>query len=246
MLGAEQWLFFNASISIFKLLRVSCYAFQFFFMLCETKKTARLHGGKVPSSSSPLLDEPNMSSRYRPACLCEKRHCKVHLRRWAGNDTLTVWLQWQWRLNLWFVFSTFPDRCLSNTSFDKEPRCGAPFPKAISQKMLKIVCRFICFRVKCWFQPIDLGLGVHHFLLETSKWKYLIPCHTSYSRGVLKPETKLTTKLLTFCHCRNPSVLSPKTSCIFKSTHWHWCSINTVALWEGIISEPSWRSLEQL
>lgn len=125
-------------------------------------------------------------------------------------------------------------------------RCGAPFPKAISQKMLKIVCRFICFRVKCWFQPIDLGLGVHHFLLETSKWKYLIPCHTSYSRGVLKPETKLTTKLLTFCHCRNPSVLSPKTSCIFKSTHWHWCSINTVALWEGIISEPSWRSLEQL
>lgn len=118
--------------------------------------------------------------------------------------------------------------------------------KLFSLKTLEITCRFICFRVKRRFQPINLGLGGHHVLLETSKRQYLIPCHTSYSRGVLRPGTNLPMMLLAFCHCTNHSVLSPKTNRIFKSACWHWCSINTFALWEGIIPEPSWRTLEQL
>ncbi len=140
------------------LLRVCFYVFS---SRCVEQKTARLHGGTVPRCSSPVLWATHVLTRYQPACLSEKWHCKVHLRRWAGNDTLTVWLQWQWRLNLWFVFSTFPDRCLSNTSFDKVPLSL----KLFSLKALEIKCCFICFRVKHWFQSIDLG---HHVLLETS------------------------------------------------------------------------------
>lgn len=187
-----------------------CMLFFLFSSRGVEDKTASLHGGTGPSCGPRVFDEPRMSSHTSIRLPLEKWHCKVHLRRQAGNDTLTVWLQWQRRLSLWFVFSTFPDRCLSSTSFDKEPT-RLPFPKAISLKTLQITCRLICFRVKCQIQPYRFVWGGHHVLLKIWKQQYLIANYTSYFRGVRRHGTKLTTVLLTFCHCRNHSVVSSST-----------------------------------
>lgn len=137
---------------------------MFFFLFSSRKNSQSSRWHRPELWLSCVWWATHVLTHFHPPA-CEKWHCKVHLRRWAGNDTLTVWLQWQRRLSLWFVFSTFPDRCLSSTSFDKEPT-RPPFPKAISLKTLKITCHFICFRVKCRFQPYRFDWGGHHVLLN--------------------------------------------------------------------------------
>lgn len=117
---------FYASTSIFMLLHVIFYVFQFFFTLCETKKQP---GFTVTHSRVVAL-------------LCLMSHACPHML----PTCLPLWkmtlqssfteMGWQWHIDglvavtvkveSLICVSTFPDRCLSNTSFDKEPT-GSPF-----------------------------------------------------------------------------------------------------------------------
>lgn len=98
---------------------------------CVEQKTARLHGGTVPSCSSPLFDEPRMSSHATdlPASL------KNDTARFIYGDGLAM-THWRFGCNDgegWFFDLCFPPFLtgISPTLYLIRSQRGAPFSKAI-------------------------------------------------------------------------------------------------------------------